>query len=273
MLPTQEIVPVANITGTIAPLVTSAIGMFALGKTASGVLKIVHEGDMGIVMSSGIPHLKEQYKNLSQKDLDSLYADEETDGIYDIRGPGRVWLRPFVDKVVIVNCRDRVAHVDPYEIEARDGQMVIKPAFCWYVRPDGDNPYKAWFNVYNEKDNEDERKIFELEQRLSGICVRGLEHVLRGKSREELININHIEASELTIENTQQELLDYGVTLKDVMLKPFSRSYPQVTSDGFRHSRDPLAAAQYIGAIDAGEKSLGADVDQEPDRTVVPIRQ
>lgn len=203
---------------------------------------------------------------LQQEYIEGLDEEIKHQGIYQVRGPGLVWLRPFIDKVVTVNVTHRTTPIpEGFDLESVDDrQFRIIPSVTWYVRSDGDNPYKARFKINNEKDNKDEKKDDELEQTVAWICARGLGIVLRNKTTEDLINHDPAEVTQGTRERCADELLDYGVELHDVRLKPVVRTPQEVLKQGIENTQHPSDAAMIPAAAALAEGDKGTILSLVP---------
>jgi SPFH domain / Band 7 family len=159
--------------------------------------------------------------------IENLDDEIKEQGIYQIAGRGIVWLYPFIDSVVKINIADQTTPLEPFELESNDTrqrQVLITPSLTWNVRPDADNPYKALFNINNEKETKIKNKTQELEQTVGWICAEALGIVLRDMKYDDLKNFEPDNITKATSELCEKDLLRYGVNLGAVRLKPNVRT-------------------------------------------------
>jgi regulator of protease activity HflC (stomatin/prohibitin superfamily) len=236
----HETLPCAAIYENPQSMVATAMGLIALGASASKAFKVIPQGDVGIRMRSGRPVLKDELHGLHEEEIAGLPPEISNKGIYQIESKRIVWLRPFVDDVVKVNVTDRTSDPRAFYIESsEDCKFQIDAAFGWYVRRDGDNPFKARFNVNNEKrDSSDKDKDRELEQTVVSICNSGLRRVLSGRSIDSLLNINDEEVQTNTRVQCKDKLLNYGVALKDVRIESVARVDASIIAKAIIESRN-----------------------------------
>lgn len=245
----QESLPVAAFYNNPQQIILGATGAITLAATATKAIEIVHQGEMGVRMKRGRPMERRGY---SEEELAEI-------GRYVTHGPGIYGVFPLLRKIVKVNVQDRTERYQGFDIESADGQLfTVDPIFTWHVRADGDNPYKALFNVKNEKDNNDVAKDFELQQTVVGICVGGLHRALRGKTARDLKDINSQEIDAKTKEECYEDLLEYGTALKRVVLPPITRKDSEVLKQGLERSGVPSLGAVALGPIEADEHGMGA---------------
>jgi hypothetical protein len=254
-----ELVPLAAMYNNPMNMIGTATGAIALGATIKSSFVIVHEGEMGLRMRSGKP----QQKKYNELNWNWTEEEIEQNGRYQIEGPGVYVLWPF-DHIVKINVRDSTNPLPEFDVESSDNrQFKVHSTITWHVRDDGDNPYKAIFNVNNEKDNKDKDKRLELQETVSGICAAGLGVVLSGRPSEELIKLDHREVNTSTREVCETPLIEYGVALKAVQLKPITRTSPEVLKQGIESSNNPAIAGAYAAA---------ASISQEKSGNVYPLR-
>jgi|GEM_PF-5255784 len=255
----HETLPYAAIYEHPQTLITTAMGAVALSASASKAFKIIPQGNVGIHMRSGRPLLKDEFKGLSEEELAGLPPEMAQNGIYQIESKRLVWLRPFIDDVVMVNVSDRTSDPRAFFVESsEDCKFQVDAAFGWYVRRDGDNPYKARFNVNHEKrDNNDKDKDRELEQTIVSICNSGLRRVLSGRTIDSLLNIQDEEIQLNTRVQCKDRLLNYGVAIKDVRIESIARVDASIIAKAILESRDAqhsnLIAALALAGRDENE--------------------
>jgi hypothetical protein len=297
MLPPEIVPELAAFKPNIQNMVVTAMGLSAL-LTSLKAFAIVHQGEAGVKTRRGGPSLKSEYKwlfktledrplELTEDELQkanerlerfgyrdlspeqiALLSDEELEGgIYKIRNKrGIVPLVPFIDHCPKINIRDRAKEIELPVVSVNERNQKekheIKATVGWFVRPDGDNPYKARFNLNNERDNKDKDKDLELETKALGIFRAGLGRVLSNKSSDELIEINHRDPEGVTEQakiETNERLLPIGVALRDVDLEPITPVDARELGRALKESKSSeevqeAAAASRIISKDAAAK-------------------
>lgn len=255
----HETLPTAALYNNPQQLIITATGAAALAATAVKAIEVVHQGEMGVKMHRGQPvERKYERESLLNK---RRYSEEELAevGHYVTLGSGIYPVIPLLQKVVKVNVQDRTERYQGFDIESEDGQLfTAEPIFTWHVLRNGDNPYKALFNVKNDKDNRDVARDFELQQTVLAICAGSLRRVLKGRSSENLKNIDDRKVSDLTIEECRDELLEYGSALRRVRIPSITRKDSEVLKQGLERSGTPALGAVALGAIEADEYGMGA---------------
>lgn len=240
----HESLPVAALYNNPQQLILAAGGAVALLGTATKAIEVVHQGETGIKMQRGQPI---ERKKISEDEIDKI-------GRYVTLGPGIYPVVPLLQKVVKINVKDRTDRVQAFNIESKDGQLFnVNPIFTWAILPNGDNPYKALFEVNNEKDNKDNEKILELKQTVLGISIGGLGKVLSGRTSSDLIEIDRREVNAATIEECRNELLEYGAALKRVVLEPITRTGAEVLKQGIERGGISSLGAVAVAAVVAEE--------------------
>ena len=231
--------------------IQSIMGAVALAAVVGRAAAIVPQSDVGIRMRSGRPMLKKEYrefKKLPEEELETL-SDNTPGGIYNIQNRRLIWMLPF-DHVVKVNVADRTSDPRPFKMESQDKvQFEVNAAYTWFVRRDGDNPFRARFKVNNEKDNKDKDKDRELEQTVVSICNSGLRKVLSGSFADNFMSIDDEYVDLNTREECKEPLLKYGVSLKAVRLESVARTDAQVLAQAMGDNKDPRNAALMAAMI------------------------
>jgi hypothetical protein len=190
-------------------------------------------------------------KQIDERLVELAQDDELREkGLYQIRGRGVVWLRPFVDSVVKINVASQTTPMERFPLDSLDGpQVEVIPGITWNVRADGDNPYKALFEINNEKETKVKEKTHELEQTVSWICSAGLTQVLRNRKYEEIRNFDPKEITDITRQICGDDLLRFGVNLSDVWLKFPAYTPAERLAQALEGKPDPDKAAIVAGAV------------------------
>jgi hypothetical protein len=262
----HETLPTAALYNNPLQIITAATGAAALAATAVKAIEVVHQGEMDVLMHRGGQPVERRYERewLMRR---RWYSEEELDeiGHYVTLGPGIYPVVPLLQKVVKVNVQDRTERYQGFDIESEDGQLfTTDPSFTWHVLPNGDNPYKALFNVKNDKNSRDVARDFELQQTVMGICVEGLSGVLEGRTAEALKNIDRREIDEEAKEECRDALLEYGSALRKVRIPSITRKDSEVLKQGLERSGPPNLGALAVGTFEAEESHGGV---------VVPFRR
>lgn len=255
----HETLPVAAFYTEPTKIVPAALALTALLANASKTFEVVHGGEMGIKIQNGKPKRRKGERSLlvgRRKDL----TDEELAefGQYVTLTPRLYPLVPLWQKVAKVNVQDRADEVRGFDIETNDGQQyTADPRFIWFIRSDGDYPYRALYNVKNNKDNKDVANDTELREAVLTICLEGLSEALSNKSSRELIRINRKALSRHTEELCREDLLQYGAALRKVVVPSIRRGREEVLKQGLERSGSSSLGAIAMGAIEADENGMG----------------
>jgi hypothetical protein len=265
----------------LAPLIMSGTGLLTLGGAAFKAFERVEAGDMGVMMCSGSPLEKDQMTDWQRpkrlRTPTSLYVDrfttyhfgemeaeelDESEGQYVTVGPGIYLLRPGVDKIAKVSVKPHTDPVKEFDVESSDGILhSVEPTFTWHVPPDGDNPYRALFEITNGKDNNDKERAAELKQTVLSICAEGLGMVLDGRTSKELISINRKEVCQDVRTITEEDLNEFGVGLKRTRFPQITRVKLEVLNRGEKNTSRDAAIATTIAADEHG---MGAVIPLRP---------
>lgn len=214
-----------------------------------GAISVVKQGEMGIRTFGDHPVLQSDIaaqvnldiqarekanKRLSARDrfeirntiIDELPEERLAEGIYKIVGPGPHLVPPLFGGIAKIPVNIRTSPVeDDFAVESNDGQQhLVKPSFMWRVRRDGDNPHHARFKINNDRRMSDRERDRELEQTIVWICLDGMAVALRNRSAENLQNLDSIELTNATREARAGKLLEFGVELVDILLRPVART-------------------------------------------------
>ncbi|MDL2362952.1 MAG: SPFH domain-containing protein [Patescibacteria group bacterium] len=290
-----ELLEISAFISSPLPLISAAPAAIIAGTSAAKSFTIVHQSEMGVRTRGGAPMLKPEISNrilqeicdelperrircLSQinqlpKDerrerinekIDELPEEIREEGIYRIVGRGVVWLRPFIDHVPKINVADQTTVISPFELESEeDTQMLVTPSVTWRVRSDFDNPFKALFNINNEKESRLKNKTQELEQTVEWICSEGLGLVLGDWTYQRLKKLSTSDKAEITRKTKElcdKDMLKYGTQIEAVRLKPSARTAAERLAQAIEKNPDS-ADAGIIGGI-ATSRRVGRRVMQ-----------
>lgn len=270
----QETIPVASVITDPSKLIMALPATILGVGTAAKSFTIVHQSEMGVRTRRGAPMFKPEINEMIASDIGGLPKDEcrelvknridelpETErdkGIYQIVGQGVVWLVPFIDRVVRINVADQTTPLGDFPLESEENRQVsIDSSITWNVRHDGDNPYKALFNINNEKEANLKDQTRELEQTVSRICASGLGRVLRGRSYDNLLNFDRVEITNCTQAICYDDLLQYGVNLSEVWLDPIVRTPAERLAQAIQGNPDSPNAGMIVGAAATAGKDTG----------------
>lgn len=264
---------------------TKAIAVLPVIVGAAKSFTIVNKSEMGVCTRSGDPMLKPdiqerifcqiwqdlilsgsehtqvwQLPNLERKEridekIDELPEEVTEQGIYKIVGRGVVLLVPFIDRVVKINVANQTSALKPFELESRDDVLTnIAAGITWRVRRSADNPYKALFEINNEKEGKLKTKTQELEQTLSWIAVDGLGRVLADKSFDELKKFDSKDITAKMREECDKDFSRFGAELDNVWREPPTRTAAERLAQAIEKSNlDPMSSALIASELVSGE--------------------
>lgn len=153
--------------------------------------------------------------------------------LYGIVEPGMHFVVPFTHSVNKISVRDRSNDLGELQVDREGKQYLVRGSIVWYVMPDGDNPYRAQFNIQNET---------ELTSTVVVTCAGALREVVSLVPLDTPVIEN--EAFESINEICAEELAFYGVALKRLRLPTVTPTLGQMlrgTSNGHSNTA-PLAA-------------------------------
>ena len=123
--------------------------------------------------------------------------------IYGTVKPGFRWVVPYSDSITTISTQSRNHQLEPLLIEfKRGGQTKVESNIQWHVSEDGDNPYKALFEVKDEET---------LTRTVADVSLSGLHYVLGEMKHRKQINTYEVEGN--LKEHVKDKLLEFGTEL------------------------------------------------------------
>lgn len=145
--------------------------------------------------------------------------------LYGIVKPGYHLVVPFTHAIKTISVQDRPENLDTIQINCDEGrQMLVVSSIIWAVRSDGDNPFRALFNVESPK---------ALTENVSNICTAGLMTVIDGTDEKSMKSYG--EVAENVKDVCREDLLEYGSELRRINIKTVTRTFGQMIVEANVH--------------------------------------
>jgi regulator of protease activity HflC (stomatin/prohibitin superfamily) len=203
-------------------------GLVAAGALVKAFEK-VSEGEVGVRMRFGRA---------------ILCKNTESDPRHRTVGPGIHAVVPFTHGIRKISIQDRTNDLESIMVDsAEDQQLVVNSYIIWAVRADGDNPYKALFNV----------EPGELTQTVTNLCTSGLFRVMDGKSRNRMREYDQISGD--VHDECRDDLQNYGVQLKRLNLKTVTLSPHEKLGERIVQAGSLYNMPAVLGAVAASSMS------------------
>lgn len=178
--------------GASRELITKVSGVMILGGTAFKAVAKVSEGEMGVRTHYGRAH---------------RIRGRRSGELYGIVEPGYHPVFPFTHSIKTISVQDRSNDLGELQVDREDKQYRVMSSITWFVSKEGDNPYRAIFNILNEGD---------LTQAVTNICLSGLREVMAEIPDAKLKNRREVQGG--VSEICSDDLGYYGVLLKRLNL-------------------------------------------------------
>jgi len=138
--------------------------------------------------------------------------------LYGIVKPGYHLVMPFTHAIRTVSVQNMPKDLENMQVNCNEGrQFLVAASITWAVRSDGDNPFRALFNVETKG---------ALAENVGNICTAGLRTVIDGTTEEAMKNDREIASNVKDI--CRDDLLEYGSELRKVNITTVTRTFGQM---------------------------------------------
>lgn len=214
----------------------------AVGATTSAIKAVtfVGQNERGVRTSMG----------RAVRTKDAKLGKGKAGGLFGIVGPGPHLVVPFTHSIKKIGVQRRNNELGEICVDTQDEmQILVKSAIGWRVNPDGDNPYKALFNVAEDGN---------LQDSVADICTAGLRNVMDGRTLRQMKDERAIEGD--LKDHCKERLQNLGSELLELNLKQASRNGVIVLNFGGRGelSEEMAEAAQTFA--DGLSQAMGGSV-------------
>lgn len=169
--------------------------------------------------------------------------------------PGKHFTFPGVQSVNVISTQDHSQDLGRKRIDrvidSRQQQIEVVSSVVWRVIAEGDNPYKALYEVDN------------LPEAVTNKCNSGLYATVRGLNESDIYNEEAVMEGVMTW--CEQPLLEYGVALRSVNIHEISRSIGQMLCEaagGTSPNNIPQAFVALTSGGGAEDGSTGLSIVQ-----------
>ena len=127
-------------------LVATITGALLLGTTGFRVFKTVPEKHMGIMTHWKHP-AHQKNRNAVEIGGKVLRKGHTIGDLHGIVAPGNYKVMPFAHDILLVSVADVTENLGHFDFTNDQKQLKTAASVIWHVRADGDNPYRAHYNV------------------------------------------------------------------------------------------------------------------------------
>ena len=169
--------------------------------------------------------------------------------------PGKHFTFPGVQSVNVISTQDHSQDLGrkriDRQIDNRQQQIEVVSSVVWRVIAEGNNPYKAIYEVDS------------LPEAVTNKCSSGLYATVRGLNESDIYNEEAVMDGVMTW--CEQPLLEYGVALRSVNIHEISRSIGQMLCEAASGSNTPDKLPNVLAVL----ASSGDTEDSTPNLTIV----
>lgn len=202
--------------GISKELIGGVTGTAVVISSAFKAFKRVPQGEMGVRMRFGKVRLD---KNDEPK----------------VVGPGLHGVPPFTHSIETISVQDRSHDLGNFAIERAGVKYDVKSSITWAVSEEKEHVRRALF------------KATGLTEMVTNICGSGLRFIMTTAEDSEFDNQHSI--TEGVHEVCDEDLLVYGVLLKNLQIREIARNDAQVLADAIRGTRDSTRNIATLAAV------------------------